>query len=189
LSSIPTLEDTHASRGVAQDRSQAAEEQSPQDRRAAARARKTFVPQTQIEEATEGKQKEDKPVESNSSLSKIINNDTSDSDPESTEHEKSSSAKKQAKRKQIQSDKDLSGRHDTSDSDADSTKHQKSSSIHKPAERQQITSNRNDSGHDETRHKNKTKLFKTTRKKQNNGPKFEDQYCLVNEVGEGREKG
>jgi hypothetical protein len=179
LSTIPPLKDKHASRGVAQDSSHAPEEQSPQDRRAAARARKTIIPQTQIEETTAGARKDDKPVDSNSCLRTILNDDTSDSDPESTKHQKSSSANKPAQRKQITSHKDISGRDDTSDSDPESTKHQKSSSLNKPAQRQQIPSNKNISGHDDASHKSKTKLFKTKHKKQDNGPKFEDQYCLV----------
>ena len=67
--------------------------------------------------------KDDKPVDSNSCLRTDLDDDTSDSDPESTKHQKSSSANKSAKRKQIPSNKDTSGRDDPSDSDAESTKH------------------------------------------------------------------
>ncbi len=75
-----------------------------------------------------------------------------------------------------------------SDSDAESTKHKKSSSVNKPAQRQQIPSNINTSGHDDARHKSKTTLFKTTHKKQDNGLKFEDQYCLVDDYSKNKKK-
>ena len=79
--------------------------------------------------------KDDKPVDSNSCLRSILNEYTSDSDPESA--------------KQIPSHKDISGRDDTSDSNPESTKHQKSSSANKSAKRKQIPSNKDTSGRDE----------------------------------------
>jgi hypothetical protein len=128
----------------------------PQARRAAARARRTLIPQTQLDETTENARKNDKPVDSNSCLRSILNEYTSDSDPDS--------------KKQIPSHKDISGRDDTSDSNPESTKHQKSSSHNKPAQRQQIPSNKIVSGHDDARHKSKTKLFKTKTKETRQWP-------------------
>ncbi len=129
MSSIPTLKGKHAQRGVAQDSSHAPEEPSPQARRAAGRVRRTLIPQTQIEETTAGARKNDKAVDSNSDIQNEDNSDsdpepakqihsqkdvsecddTSDSNTESTKHQKSSTRNKPAQRKQIPSSKNLSG--------------------------------------------------------------------------------
>jgi hypothetical protein len=129
---------------------------------------------------------DDKPLDSNSSLRTDLHDDHSDSDPESTNHQKSSSANKAAQRQQIRYNNEKSGHEDPSDSDPESTKHQKSSSINKPAQRKQIRSNKDKSGHEDVRPTSKTKLFKTQSKKQDNGPKFEDQYCLVDDSSKKR---
>ena len=169
LCTIPTLKGKHAQPGVPQDRSHATEEESPQARRAARRAQKKVIPQTQFEETTEGARKNDKP---DFSISDILNEKNSDSDPESA--------------KQILSDKDISGRDDTSDSNPESNKHPKSSTRDKPAQRQQLTSTKNVSGHDDAGHKTKTKLFKAIPKKHDNEPKFEDLYYLKDDSSKKR---
>ena len=161
LCTIPTLKGKHAQPGVPQDRSHATEEESPQARRAARRAQKTLIPQTQFEETTEGARKNDNTVVSSTD---ILNENKSNSDPESA--------------KQILSDKDTSGRDDTSDSNSETNKHPKASTRNKPAQRKQLTSTMNVSGHDAAGHKTKTKLFKAIPKKIDNEPKFEDLYYL-----------
>ncbi len=129
LSSICTLKGIHAQRGVAQDSSHAAKEPSPQARRAAGRVRRTLIPQTQIEETTADARKNDKAVDSNSDIQNEDNSDsdpepakqilpqkdvsgsddTSDSNTESTKHQKSSTRNKPAQHKQIPSTKNVSG--------------------------------------------------------------------------------
>ncbi len=169
MSSIHKLKGKHAQRGVAQDRSHAPEDPSPQARRAASRVRKTLIPQTQIEETTAGARKNDKAVDSNSD---IQNEDNSESDPEPA--------------KQIHSQKNVSGSDDTSDSNTDSTKHTKSSTRNKPAQRKQITTTKNLSGHDDATHKSKTKLFKAKPKPHDTEPKFEDLYYLADDSSKKR---